>query len=145
VTTEVTPQRAQRGQRPSGRWQAVILSVPLLSAAAIVSFFVSVSLSNGHHEFQSTACRYTLLPWTHFAVAYGGLTAAVLAVIVHLLMFRSARRAGQDSNRGWQSLVATLFFSIACLMILLTAGTVVVAHMDAAQAAANIGKPLCEG
>ncbi|AJT67233.1 hypothetical protein T261_5613 [Streptomyces lydicus] len=119
--------------------------MPLLSVTAIVSFFVSVSLSNGHHEFQSTACRYTLLPWTHFAVAYGGMTAAILAVAVHLLMFRSARRAGQDPNRGWQSLVSTLFFVIACLMILLTAGMVVVAHMDAAHAAANFGKPICEG
>lgn len=145
MTTEVTPQRAQRGPRPSGCWQATVLSVPLLSVTAIVSFFVSVSLSNGHHEFQSTACRYTLLPWTHFAVAYGGMTAAILAVAVHLLMFRSARRAGQDPNRGWQSLVSTLFFVIACLMILLTAGMVVVAHMDAAHAAANFGKPICEG
>ncbi|MFD8329657.1 hypothetical protein [Streptomyces lydicus] len=145
MNTEVTPQRAQRGQRPSGRWRSLILSVPLLSAAAVVSFFVSVSLSNGHHEFQSTACRYTLLPWTHFAVAYGGFTAAILAVVVHLLMFRSARRAGQDPNCGWQSLVSAFFFVIACLMILLTAGMVVVAHMDAAQAAANIGRPLCEG
>ncbi|WP_411128805.1 hypothetical protein [Streptomyces sp. x-19] len=123
----------------------MILSVPLLSAAAVVSFFVSVSLSNGHHEFQSTACRYTLLPWTHFAVAYGGLAAAVMSVAVHLLMFRSARHAGQNPNCGWQSTVSTIFFIIACLMILLTAGTVVVAHMDASQSAANIGKPICEG
>ncbi|MEU8780729.1 hypothetical protein [Streptomyces sp. NPDC048637] len=119
--------------------------MPLLSAAAIVGFFASVSLSNGHHEFQSAACRYTLLPWTNFAAAYGGLVAAALAVTVHLLMFRSARRAGQDPSRGWQSMVSTLFFAIACLMVLLTAGMVVVAHMDAAEAAANIGKTLCEG
>ncbi|MGW7485619.1 hypothetical protein [Streptomyces sp. NPDC054786] len=145
MTTEASPQPATPAPRPSGRWQMMILSVPLLSAAAIIGFFASVSLSNGHHAFQSAACRYTLLPWTNFAVAYGGLAAAVLAVAVHLLMFRSARRAGQDPNRGWQSLLSTLFFVIACLMVLLTAGMAVVAHMDAAEAAANIGKTLCEG
>lgn len=122
-----------------------ILSVPLLSAAAIVGFFASVSLSNGHRAFQSRECRYMLLPWTNFAVAYGGLIAAILAVTIHLLMFRSARRAGQDPHRGWQSMVSTLFFAIACLMVLLTAGMVVVTHMDAAETAANIGKTMCEG
>lgn len=123
----------------------MILSVPLLSAAAIVGFFGSVSLSNGHYASQSRACRYMLLPWTNFAVAYGGLVAAVLAVTVHLLMFRSARRAGQDPHRGRQSMVSTLFFALACLMVLLTAGMVVVTHMQAAEAAADIGKTMCEG
>ncbi|MCZ1008617.1 hypothetical protein [Streptomyces lydicus] len=119
--------------------------MPLLSVTAIVCFFASVSLSNGHRAFQSRACRYTLLPWTNFAVSYGGLIAAVLAVTIHLLMFRSARRAGHDPHRGWQSMVATLFVAIAWLMVLLTAGMVVVTHMDAAEAAADIGKRACEG
>ncbi|MGW7634166.1 hypothetical protein [Streptomyces decoyicus] len=145
MTTEASPQPAAPAPRPSERWRMMILSVPLLSTAAILGFIASVSLSNGHHEFQSAACRYTLLPWTNFAVSYGGLLAALLAVTVHLLMFRSARRAGQDPTHGWQSMVSTLFFAIACLMVLLTAGMVIVAHMDAAEAAANIGKPLCEG
>ncbi|MFB6436798.1 hypothetical protein ACFCVY_08440 [Streptomyces sp. NPDC056411] len=141
----MTAHSAHTDPRPTGRWRTAILSVPLLCTAAVISFFVSISLSNGHHAFQSAHCRYTLLPWTHFAVAYGGLAAAVLAVAVHVLMFRSARRAGADPRPGWQSTLATFAFVLACLMILLTAGMVVVAHMDAAQAAAHLGKPLCEG
>ncbi|WP_329148715.1 hypothetical protein OIU91_21045 [Streptomyces sp. NBC_01456] len=117
----------------------------LLSAAAVACFVTTLALSSAHIHHQSAACRYMAVPWTHFASAYGGLLAAVAAVLVHLLMSRAVRRGGIQPTSGRQSWVPALFVVIAGFMISLTAVAVALTHKDAAEVAANIGKPLCEG
>ncbi|MEU4849207.1 hypothetical protein [Streptomyces gilvosporeus] len=130
---------------PSRLHWASSLPVPLLSVAAVGCFSTTLSLSSAHIHHQSAACRYMAVPWTHFASAYGGLLAAVLALLVHVLMSRATRRGGLQPVSGWQTWVPTLFAVIAGFMVPLTAVVVALTHKDAAETAANLGKPLCEG
>ncbi|MGW2627971.1 hypothetical protein ACWC2K_01365 [Streptomyces chattanoogensis] len=132
-------------RHPSRLQWARALPVPVLSVAAIGCFSTSLSLSSAHIHHQSDACRYMAVPWTHFVSAYGGLLAAALALLVHVLMSRAARRGGLRPTSGWQTWVPTLFAVIAGFMVPLTAVVVALTHKDAAETAANLGKPLCEG
>ncbi|MFG2826467.1 hypothetical protein ACGFWI_03150 [Streptomyces sp. NPDC048434] len=134
-----------RPQRPSRGWWARALPVPLLSAAAVACFSTTLALSSAHIHHQSAACRYMVVPWTHFASAYGGLLAAVAATLAYLLMSRAVRRGRIQPTSGWRSWVPTFFVVIAGFMIPLTAVAVALTHKDAAETATNIGKPLCEG
>ncbi|MFE3882785.1 hypothetical protein ACFXPQ_07670 [Streptomyces lydicus] len=142
---EAVTQHDALPHRPSRRsWSAALL-VPLLSAAAVACFATTLALSSAHIHHQSDACRYMAVPWTHFASSYGGLLAAVAATLIYLLMSRARRRRGIRPTSGWQSWIPTFFVVIAGFMIPLTALTVALTHKDASEAAANIGKPLCEG
>ncbi|MEV5598706.1 hypothetical protein [Streptomyces sp. NPDC052496] len=84
------------------------------------------------------------MPWTHFALSYGSLAASVLAVGVYLVLRRGARRRGDELGTGPQGRFAVLGV-VAGLMIALSGTATVMTHADAAEAAAGIGRPVCEG
>ncbi|MEU9116418.1 hypothetical protein AB0D04_32870 [Streptomyces sp. NPDC048483] len=113
--------------------------------AAVGCVVTALALSTAHVHHQSDACRYMAVPWTHFAAAYGGLLAAAAALLSHLLLSRALRRDGFHAASGWQSWLPTLFVVVAGLMVPLTAVVIALVHHDAAEAAAKLGQPLCEG
>ncbi|MFI2242529.1 hypothetical protein [Streptomyces chrestomyceticus] len=102
-------------------------------------------MSTQHVHHQSAACRYIAVPWTHFALAYGSLVAAVLAVTAHLVLRRVARRRGCTPATQRRSSLSTVCAVVAGLMIALAAVATVMTHADAAETAANLGRPMCEG
>lgn len=142
---ETTSDAQERPQYLPRRRRTAILSVPLLTAAAVTCFVATLVVSTQHVHHQSAACRYIAVPWTHFALAYGALAAAVLAVTVHVVLLRSARRHGSGLTAPWHSSLSTMCVVIASLMIALSATVTVMTHADAAETAANLGKPMCEG
>ncbi|OKI01218.1 hypothetical protein A6A06_20625 [Streptomyces sp. CB02923] len=136
--------REQPQDRPVRR-RTAFLSVPLLTAASVTCFVATLSVSSQHVHHQSAACRYIAVPWTHFALSYGSLVAAVLAVTAHIVLSRVARRRGLAPDTQRRSGFSTLCVVIAGLMVALAAVTTVMTHADAAETAANLGKPMCEG
>ncbi|KAA6224042.1 hypothetical protein CP973_20935 [Streptomyces albofaciens JCM 4342] len=142
---ETTPRAQERPRDPLRRRRAAFLGVPIFTVAAVTCFVATLVVSTQHVHHQSAACRYIAVPWTHFALAYGGLAAAVLAVAAHIVLLRGARRRGGEPDARWRSSLSTVCVVIAGLMIALTAVVTVMTHADAAETAAHLGKPMCEG
>ncbi len=122
-----------------------MLSVLPLTAAAVADSIATPSVSTQHVHHQSAACRYIAMPWTRFALAYGSLGAAVLAVTAYIVVLREANRRRLTPNTQRRGNLPTLSFIIASLLVVLAAAATAMTHADAAETAANLGTPMCEG
>ncbi|MFH8410947.1 hypothetical protein ACH4FX_40165 [Streptomyces sp. NPDC018019] len=69
----------------------------------------------------------------------------MLAVTAHIVLFRGARRRGFGPNVQGRGGLSAVCVVIAGLMVVLSAAVTVMTHADAAETAANLGKPMCEG
>ncbi|MDX6314252.1 MAG: hypothetical protein QOF44_3716 [Streptomyces sp.] len=131
--------------KPDAPWRDRILAVPVLTVAAVVCFGATVAMSNAHVHRQSAACRWMSVPWTNFAVAYGALVAAGLALLVHFGLFRTARRKGWNPLGTWDGRLSVACAVAAGVMVLVAVGGVFITHSQAAESADNLGRPMCEG
>ncbi|KAB8195874.1 hypothetical protein FH608_010295 [Nonomuraea phyllanthi] len=118
--------------------------MPPLAVLAYALFAVHVSLSNAHTHHESHACRWIPLPWTIWATSYGGLLAALGAVVLWIALWRWARARGRDPGATWQGRLAGGFAMVGGLAVLVLAGAVVLTHLESAEIAARPG-PMCEG
>jgi hypothetical protein len=142
------PQRNPRRnpRRSPQRGSAVPeLAVPVLVLLAFGLFALFVPMSNGHTHHESASCRWIPLPWTIWAVAYGGLAASVAALALRTVLGRLARSRGRSLDATWHGRLATGSAVVGCLALLLTLVAVYVTHSQAAEIAANLDKPMCEG
>lgn len=144
-TDTAADQSHRRGPTaPSRRWRRAALTVPPLAVLAYALFAVHVSLSNAHTHHESHACRWIPLPWTIWATSYGGLLAALGAVVLWITLWRWARVRGRDPDATWQGRLAGGFAIVGGLAVLVLAGAVVLTHLESAEIAARPG-PMCEG
>ncbi|MQY11970.1 hypothetical protein SRB5_20980 [Streptomyces sp. RB5] len=105
----------------SGGRRLAALSVGPLVLLAWALFAVFVGLSNAHTHRESSGCAWLPIPWTIWAAAYGGLTAAVAAVSVPLtLRRRTPRSAVAFAAVGWFAVVA---LGVAVVLTHLEAGS----------------------
>lgn len=144
--TATTGRQHEPTVRPAPRgWRRAALAVPVLVVVAFVMFAVFVPMSNGHTQHDSAACRWTALPWTVWAVTYGGLVAAVAAIALRIVLGRLARRSGWSPDSTWHGRLATASAIIGGLALAMMLFAVVTIHLQASEIAANLGKPMCEG
>ncbi|WP_329176098.1 hypothetical protein [Streptomyces sp. NBC_01477] len=130
---------------PSRAWRRTSLAVPPLVVLAGVLFGVSTHLSSSRTHRRSSQCRWIPLSWDTWAVAYGGLAAALAAVGLHIWLRRRARARGWNQERTWQGALSTGFAVLGWVAVLLTAVAVVLTHSDASDYAAHHREPVCEG
>lgn len=130
---------------PPPGWRRTALAVPALVVLAGALLAAFVPLSNGHASHQSHTCHWLPVPWTLWAVGYGGLAAALAAVALRVALGRYARRRGWDAEAAWQGRLATGFALVAGLLALLSAAVVLLTHDVSADVTAKLGRPLCEG
>ncbi|MWA05761.1 hypothetical protein F8568_036475 [Actinomadura sp. LD22] len=108
-------------------------------------FGVFIPLSNGHTHHESHACRWIPLPWTIWAISYGGLFAALGSVALCVALRRFARAHGWDPDAAWQGGLAGGFAILGGFAVLIFAGVVVLTHVESAEITAKQGQPMCEG
>lgn len=131
--------------KPAPGWRDRVLAVPVLALGAVGCFWATVVLSNGHVRRESSSCRWLEVPWTQFAVAYAAPVAAALALLVYFRLFRTASRRGWNPLAVWDGWLAVAGAVVAALLVLLGLVGVWLTHSQAADSAANRGRPMCEG
>ncbi|WP_329237458.1 hypothetical protein OG417_34070 [Actinoallomurus sp. NBC_01490] len=130
---------------PSRCWRRTALAVPPLAVLACALFGAIISLSNSHTHHESQACHWMPLPWTIWATSYGGLLAALGAVVLWIALWWYARARGWDLDATWQGRLASGFAMLGGLAVLVLAGAVVLTHLESAEITARLGQPMCEG
>ncbi|MFF3564381.1 hypothetical protein ACFYXS_30485 [Streptomyces sp. NPDC002574] len=142
MTTTTAATTEPTAPRHSG---AVGGAVAVLALAGVVCFAAVVALSNAHTHRQSSGCRWIAVPWTNFAVAYGALAAAVLALVLHFAAARSARRRGGAPQGGGARALSVAGAVVAGLLLVPALVGVHATHSEASASAAHLGRSLCEG
>lgn len=145
TVTQSAAQAPRAPHPPAWRRAAARAAVPVLSAASVGCGAAALALADAHLHHQSGACRYMAVPWTHFACAYGGLLAAVLALLGWVLTARARRRRGEGAPAALPRALAALAVVVAGFMVPVMVLVVTLTHTEAAETARKLGTPLCEG
>ncbi|UNO39507.1 hypothetical protein [Streptomyces sp. MST-110588] len=143
------------GRRASPTGREGCLTCGRTVGAALPAAVVTAMMPDGEATYAQHMDPYPYGPYPYDLYAYpysyaypyreSARSAAVLAVTTHIVLVRWARRRGCDPYTGWRSRLSVLCVLIAGLMVVLSAGVTVMTHADAAETAANLGRPMCEG
>ncbi|MBY8876884.1 hypothetical protein [Actinacidiphila acidipaludis] len=118
---------------PGPRWRRWVLVAPGLALVGVVLLLATALVDDRHGERASALCHHLPVPWTLFATAWMSLVCGVAAVVVCVLFFRAARRAGQQGAECWQGTLAVCICAGDALALLFEAVAVYGVHAEAGE------------
>lgn len=119
---------------PDARWRRRVLVAPGLAVAGFLLLVVTALEDDRHGKHASALCHRLPVPWTLFTGAWASLVCGVAAMVVCVLFFRAARRAGWRGAECWQGTAAVCICVADVLAVIFEVVAVYGVHAEAGEA-----------
>ncbi|MCL2733252.1 MAG: hypothetical protein FWE15_24965 [Actinomycetia bacterium] len=119
---------------PGPRWRRGVLLAPGLAVLGFLLLIGTAVEDDQHGKHAAALCHRLAVPWTLVAMAWASLLCGAASVVVCVLFFRVARRAGQRGAECWQGTLAVCICVAGVLALIFQVVAVYGVHAESGEA-----------